>query len=87
MEREETVCKECQSKEVEDVVMPCMEFTGGGGALVEEVTQCERSEDRVPRSKQHGFVFSTTYTNHLIRNNLALWSGNTLYTILIFVLS
>ena len=31
MEREETVCKECQSREVEDVVMPCMEFTGGGG--------------------------------------------------------
>ena len=32
MEKEETVCKECQSREVEDVVMPCMEFTGGRGA-------------------------------------------------------
>ena len=69
MEREETVCKECQSREVEDVVIPCMEFTGRG-ALVEEVIQCERSEDRALRSKLHVFVFSTAYTNHLIRNNL-----------------
>ena len=42
MEREEKVCKECQSREVEDVVMPCMECTGRGVPLVEAVIQCER---------------------------------------------
>ena len=42
---------------------------------MEEIIQCERSEDRALRSKLHAFVVSTTCTNHLIRNNLALWSG------------